>query len=302
MDVKALSSKETFKIFGYDGSEQEAVAVGSVLIPSNIDAELTLRINNVYVVPKSDARLLSMGYLHERGMDFAIDKGTLTASDKEVPVLTAAMKGRMFPIVMTSPTPPRALAARASTDVEEAKLWHERLGHLGYNNLLKMVQGDTVTGLPKSLTPAAVKTAASTHCETCVLAKLSRGSFPSTGHKASRPLEKISMDLCGPMPEPSLGGALYMATAIDDYSGMSFVAFTATKTDVKQKVKDMITTMELDAGYPVREIRTDRGTEYLNNKNKKTTTSSWRRGSAAKAFTTTLQLPTHQRKTALLSA
>lgn len=42
------------------------------------------------------------------------------------------------------------------------------------------------------------------------------------------------MDVCGPMPVTSQGGANYMATFLDDFTGLSLVvAFTKTKAEVK---------------------------------------------------------------------
>ncbi|GIL67729.1 hypothetical protein Vafri_21045, partial [Volvox africanus] len=90
------------------------------------------------------------------------------------------------------------------------------------------------------------------------------GPFPSTGHKATKPLGLIHLDVCGPMPETSLGGTRYVTTLLDDCTGFSTVAFTETKDAVEKKVKIMIETLENQSGHRVKEVCTDRGTEFLN--------------------------------------
>ena len=42
------------------------------------------------------------------------------------------------------------------------------------------------------------------------------------------------MDVCGPFPEPSLGGSMYVATYLDDYSKLSMVRPLASKSQVPE--------------------------------------------------------------------
>ena len=72
------------------------------------------------------------------------------------------------------------------------------------------------------------------------------------------------MDLCGPMPIPSLGGSKYVATFLDGYSKMSFVRIIASKSETAAAVREVIRLLETQTGNRVRAIRTDNGSEYVN--------------------------------------
>jgi hypothetical protein len=72
------------------------------------------------------------------------------------------------------------------------------------------------------------------------------------------------MDVCGPLPTPSMGGNLYVATFLDDFTGYSEVAILASKADVGDAVKATLTTWETQCNAKVKIVRSDNGTEYVN--------------------------------------
>ncbi|GIL80331.1 hypothetical protein Vretifemale_9564, partial [Volvox reticuliferus] len=72
------------------------------------------------------------------------------------------------------------------------------------------------------------------------------------------------MDVCGPMPETSLGGSRYMTTVLDDCTGLSAVAFTETKDTIDKKVPTIFEALENIAGRRIKEVRTDREREFVN--------------------------------------
>jgi hypothetical protein len=82
---------------------------------------------------------------------------------------------------------------------------------LGYDNLASLVKDDLVTGI--NVPADDFKAAGTNVCEPCVKGKHARSPFSTseTG-KASRPLELVHMDVCGPVTPQSRGGANYLAT------------------------------------------------------------------------------------------
>jgi transposase InsO family protein len=72
------------------------------------------------------------------------------------------------------------------------------------------------------------------------------------------------MDVCGPMPEKSLGGAWYFLTVLDDYSRLSVVRCLARKGDVPQALCTVIPLLETQVGKRVQRVRSDRGGEFIN--------------------------------------
>ena len=55
---------------------------------------------------------------------------------------------------------------------------------------------------------------------------------------ASRKLELVHSDLCGPMPTPSANENKYFMTFVDDYSRMCWIYCLKTKSEAFQTFKD----------------------------------------------------------------
>ena len=72
------------------------------------------------------------------------------------------------------------------------------------------------------------------------------------------------MDVCGPMQVPSLGGSVYLATFLDDYTKLSTVRPLRSKSDVASTVMAVIELLENQSGKKLLVVRTDNGTEYVN--------------------------------------
>ena len=137
----------------------------------------------------------------------------------------------------------------ATKVVESAQLWHRRFGHLGYDNLATLVKDEMVKGI--NVPAKDFSTAGEGVCEPCVKGKQPRNSFPTiTNSKASTPLELIHMDICGPVTPQSQGKARYLATFLDDYSGLSVVKPLAHKWQVPQNVVDTLKFLETQCGRP----------------------------------------------------
>jgi hypothetical protein len=147
--------------------------------------------------------------------------------------------------------------ANVAASVDDAQLWHERLGHIGFDGLKHMSNADLVHGLPKfsSLPPSV--------CTGCMEGKLHRAAFPSASeNRAKEPLQLVHSDICGKMRNQSIGGAWYFATFTDDFSRHTTVYFLKTKDEVFEKFKEWQRLMEKQTGKEVKVFRTDGGGEY----------------------------------------
>jgi transposase InsO family protein len=145
---------------------------------------------------------------------------------------------------------------------ETAELWHQRMGHAGYENLAKMVQDDLVEGV--GVKPSALRALKTSVCEPCIIGKQTRQPFPKSESVSTKPLELVHMDVCRPMPVPSIGGSRYFATFLDDYSKLSIVVPMKQKSEVAKVTEWTINRLELQSGKKLKSVRTDRGKEYVN--------------------------------------
>ncbi|CAL9020016.1 unnamed protein product [Prunus brigantina] len=171
---------------------------------------------------------------------------------------------RCFPLSLESMTP----AARKASVIEDSWIWHRRLGHLNFVSMKKMQQMEMVTGLP-------VLTEMKDVCEGCVSGKHHREKFDKEGAwRASCPLELVHTDLCGPMQNESIGGNRYFITFIDDFSRMCWVYFLRNKSDTFNVFKKFKAFVELQSGFSLKKLRSDRGGEYTSHECFTTSVSS----------------------------
>jgi hypothetical protein len=141
------------------------------------------------------------------------------------------------------------------------ELWHYRLGHAGYNALTKLLNKNMATGI--TIAAADIAESMNKTCVVCEKGKMARKPFPSSTSKVEGPLNLIHMDMCGPIEE-SRGGNKYIATYKDDYTGMSWVDLTSTKKNLADTIKTRLTFLQNQSCRKIKVVRTDNGTEYVN--------------------------------------
>ncbi len=73
------------------------------------------------------------------------------------------------------------------------------------------------------------------------------------------------MDVWGPTPVKSLGGARYFVTFVDDYSRMCWVYLMKEKSQVFEIFKEWKAKVELQTGKELKCVRSDNGGEYRSN-------------------------------------
>ncbi|CAA7023985.1 unnamed protein product [Microthlaspi erraticum] len=102
-------------------------------------------------------------------------------------------------------------------------------------------------------------------CESCVLGKSHKQSFPKAKHTTKGILEYVHSDLWGsPSTPESLGGAKYFISFIDDYSKKLWVYFLRTKDEAFSKFKEWKEAVESHTEKKIKCLRTDNGLEFCN--------------------------------------
>ncbi|CAI7916284.1 unnamed protein product [Closterium sp. NIES-54] len=100
-------------------------------------------------------------------------------------------------------------------------------------------------------------------CPTCMQAKFTRYPFSSSEATVKAPLDEVVMDVVGPL-KLGAAGAEYFLTIVDVYTRMTWVYVLSKKSDVAETVKtDWLPMVERQQDRLVKEIRTDRGGEFL---------------------------------------
>lgn len=140
-----------------------------------------------------------------------------------------------------------------------AELWHRRLGHLCTKGMKQL--RESACGVNFQDDEESMK-----NCVACLEGKMS-ASFPTgQAHRASEPLQLVHYDVCGPMPEPSWGGARYIVTFTDDYTRKTYGFLMKEKSEVINHFITFKSHVENQLGLRVKILRTDNGGEYFNTK------------------------------------
>jgi len=149
------------------------------------------------------------------------------------------------------------ITALAENFIDDVDTWHRRLGHLGYQNMKKLVpisDGMNISNINK----------AKKVCEVCLEAKQTRSPFKSERTRTSRPLEIIHTDVCGPVDPVTWDGKKYFTTFLDDYTHFLMVYLIEGKYEVIDAIKEYVAEVEAKWNYKVSKIRCDNGGEYAN--------------------------------------
>jgi hypothetical protein len=110
--------------------------------------------------------------------------------------------------------------------IDDSELWHQRLGHLNFSDMLKIAGKDIVKDQPK------MEKTGKGICGPCQLRKQTRAAHKKTsGIQTSRNLELLHMDLMGPTRTASLGGKRYILVIVDDFSRCTWAIPLLEKSD-----------------------------------------------------------------------
>lgn len=139
------------------------------------------------------------------------------------------------------------------------KIWHERLGHVNVRALKELTSSDAIDGVKLK-----ENTTDEFFCDSCQLGKSHKLPFKKEVKRETLPGEFIHTDVCGPMPDESLGGARFFVLFKDDTSGFRCVYFIKHKSDTFEKFKAFEQEVKNRFNRPIKILRSDNGREYVN--------------------------------------
>lgn len=246
----------------------QATGIGDIPIKVVVDNHIRNGIvTNVLYVPDMGYNLLSVFKLVQSGFKVSFFDDHCLISDKTDKVLAQAKHGQgnlyrlsVQPIVGNDHS--ALVSHSASGTNSNAKLWHERLGHLNYDSMKQLKAHQLVNDFPLNIHTESNSSKIS-QCEGCVIGKAHRATMPSAAtHRANKLLEIVHTDVCGPMNVASLGSAIYFATFIDDYSRFIVVKLMKSKGEVMEHFMKYRLWAENITNHRIKILRSDNGGEY----------------------------------------
>nr|GFB71805.1 putative ribonuclease H-like domain-containing protein [Tanacetum cinerariifolium] len=99
----------------------------------------------------------------------------------------------------------------------------------------------------------------------CAMGKSTKKTHkPKSEDTNQEKLYLLHMDLCGPMRVESVNGKKYILVIVDDYSRFTWVRFLCSKDETPMFIIKFLKMIQVRLNVPVRRIRTDNGTEFVN--------------------------------------
>jgi hypothetical protein len=199
-----------------------------------------LAIGEVLHVPGSKMNLLYIPQLTDKGVTVTFNSSSVTCTLDDEVILTGKRVGNMS---VARSVPAESTAAMVAKPKETPELWHKRLGHLGHDNLERLVRDDLVKGI--NLKPCAFREEKHDVCDPCARGKQQRLPFPERGSsQTTRVLELVHTNICGPITPATKGGKGYFITFLDDFSGYAEIVLLENRGDVSSVITDTLTRME----------------------------------------------------------
>nr|GEU78645.1 hypothetical protein [Tanacetum cinerariifolium] len=138
-------------------------------------------------------------------------------------------------------------------------LWHRRLSHLNFGAINHLARQGLVRGLPK------LKFEKEHLCSACAMGKSTKKTHkPKSKNTNQEKLHLLHMDLCGPMHVESVNGKKYILVIVDDFSRFTWIKFLRSKDEAPDFIIKFLKMIQVRLKVPVRRIRTDNGTEFVN--------------------------------------
>jgi hypothetical protein len=143
-----------------------------------------------------------------------------------------------------------------SQELDERWLWHKRMGHLSFNNLIKASRKEAMKDMPKVIKPL---NPIFKHHQ---LGKKTKVRFKTKEYSTSRPLELVHTDLCGPTRTRSIQGENNFMLIINDYIRMTLVYFLKEKLEAFEMFKEFKYDVDNETDLNIKYLRIDNGGEF----------------------------------------
>lgn len=251
-DFLNLEPIPTRFIGGVGGSSLAAIGMGKIRL--RIAKGKHLELPNALYAPTSTVRLISISSL-------SIDSNTVSRFDADgVKIYDkstgafllggALLPNRLYSLNLQSVSAEHALSAQ---HVPDLMTWHRRLGHTNFQTIREMAKLGTIAGMPSSFPILPPK------CESCILGKQTKTPVPKMreeGHRATRRLGIVWVDLTGPAPVQSREGYKYIMNLVDDYTNKPWTIPLKLKSDALGELKVWERAREVETGLKIGTYRT----------------------------------------------
>ena len=240
-----------------NGKTLKATHVGDIKIEKSINGKMweNRTWESVYYCEDmSGESLFSTTFMEKtKGYGFYHGKGIMKLMDGKKTILGGRRLDNQYVPFIRVVTPSASVRIARSIG-----LWHQRLGHVSDNMIRAMARNDLADGLEVIITKRD-------DCDSCHLGKQTISPHPTCKRRECLPGQRFHSDVCH-VGVTSWNRCRYFLTLKDEASGYRRVFFMKSKEEVSSILKQFFLEAEKETGRKVISLRTDNGTEYVNDK------------------------------------
>nr|GEY26579.1 retrovirus-related Pol polyprotein from transposon TNT 1-94 [Tanacetum cinerariifolium] len=176
-----------------------------------------------------------------------------------VDLLTGSQGNNLYTLSLQDMLASSPICLLSKASKTKSWLWHRYLSHLNFGAINHLARQGLVRGLPK------LKFEKDHICAVCAMGKSTKKTHkPKYEDTNQEKLYLLHMDLCGPMRVESVNGKKYILIIVDDYSRFTWVKFLRSKDETSDFIIKFLKMIQVRLNIPVRRIRTDNGTVFVN--------------------------------------
>nr|GEY96142.1 hypothetical protein [Tanacetum cinerariifolium] len=219
-----------------------------------------LSISRVYYVEGLGHNLFSVGQFCDSDLEVAFRQHTCFIRNLDgVDLLTGSRGNNLYTLSIQDMMESSPICFLSKVSKTKSWLWHRRLSHLNFRAINHLARQGLVRGLPK------LKFEKDHLCSACAIGKSTRKTHkPKFEDTNQKKLYLLHMDLCGPMRVKSINGKKYILVIVDGYSRFTWVKFLRSKDETPDFIIKFLKMIQVRLKVLVRRIRTDNGTEFVN--------------------------------------
>ena len=241
-----------YKVNGPMEGIGDANTQGSINLRCKLeDTEAThVVLSEVLYVPNLKRKLISVSELCKKGVTVQMDKNKLTILDQHG---AAIMLGRLNGFGLYE-----LVEEAIVNNVDTLKIWHERLGHLSKENLIKtskLVEDMQIGRAEDEL-----------NCDACAQGKMARKKFSKDAKKIPLPAnlgDRIHTDICGQITPDTWSGNKYFVSFIDEATRKSWIYMMSTRDQVLDRYKEFSEMLLTQKNVKIKMLRCDGAGEYI---------------------------------------
>jgi hypothetical protein len=210
------------------GDDQPCIVQGIGTVRLRMYNNQDFLLKQVRYVSELRRNLISLSALDDLRLKSNTENGVMKIINGSLVIAKGYKRNGIFFLDGSTATAHASVVCEKQLD--KAKLWHQRLGHVSEKGLIELEKQNLLNG---------DKLNKLEFCDQCVLGKSHRVSFGCGMHVSTRPFEYVHSDLWGPSKVKTLGGGSYFLTMIDDYSRRVWIYILKKQVRNISKVQGM---------------------------------------------------------------